>query len=60
MVHYLPVPLHPYYRDRFGYKRGDFPHAEELYAREVSMPLFYGLSDEDVASVVDAVLAVIS
>ena len=58
MVHYPPVPLHPYYRRRFGYSPGEFPRAEELYAREISMPLFYGLSDDDVRRVVDSVCAV--
>ncbi len=51
MVHYPPVPLHPYYRDRFGYKPGDFPAAEYYYSREISLPVFYGISDEDVRRV---------
>ncbi len=55
MVHYLPVPMHPYYRKRFGYVPGDFPHAEELYAREISLPVFYGLSDDDVRRVAEEV-----
>ncbi len=59
MVHYLPVPLHPYYRRRFGYEPGEFPCAEEFYAREVSMPLFYGLTDEDVHRVIDEVCSIV-
>ena len=57
MVHYLPVPLHPYYRERFGYAPGDFPHAEEFYAREISLPVYYGLSDDDIRRVAEEVRA---
>ncbi len=39
-VHYIPIHLHPYYRKRFGYKRGDFPVAEAVYEQEVSLPLY--------------------
>ena len=55
MVHYLPVPLHPYYRERFGYVPGEFPHAEELYAREISLPVYYGLTDDDIRRVAEEV-----
>lgn len=39
-VHYIPVHLHPYYREHFGFKPGDFPIAEEAYDQEVSLPLY--------------------
>lgn len=39
-VHYIPTHLHPYYRQRFGYKRGDFPISEMVYDQEVSLPLY--------------------
>lgn len=54
-VHYIPVHLQPYYRERFGYKRGDFPRAEQFYERELSLPIFPAMSDGDVCDVVDAV-----
>lgn len=54
-VHYIPVHLHPYYRDRFGYKGGEFPVAEDAYARLISLPMFHGMSDQDVADVISAV-----
>jgi perosamine synthetase len=54
-VHYVPVHLHPYYRDRFGYSRGDFPVAEDAYERLVSLPMFHGMSDGDVEDVIRAV-----
>jgi perosamine synthetase len=54
-VHYIPVHLHPYYRDRFGYKGGEFPVAEDAYARLISLPMFHGMSDQDVKDVIQAV-----
>ncbi len=46
-VHYIPVHLHPYYRERFGYRPGDFPVAEAYYAQALSLPLYPGLHNED-------------
>ena len=54
-VHYIPVHLHPYYRDRFGYRGGEFPVAENAYERLISLPMFHGMSDQDVQDVIAAV-----
>jgi dTDP-4-amino-4,6-dideoxygalactose transaminase len=54
-VHYRALHLHPYYRDTFGYARGDFPNAEWISDRTLSLPLSPKLTDVDVESVVDAV-----
>ena len=59
-VHYIPVHLHPYYRDRFGYKGKEFPVAEDAYARLISLPMFHGMSDQDVEDVVGGVEKVLS
>ncbi len=59
-VHFIPVHLHPYYRDRFSYRPGDLPQAEFLYDRIVSLPLYPGMTVEDVHEVVHAVRTVIS
>ncbi len=53
-VHYIPVHLHPYYRDRFGYKGGEYPVAEHAYERLISLPMFHGMSDQDVEDVIRA------
>jgi len=58
-VHYIPVHLHPYYRERFGYKGGEFPVAESAYERLISLPMFRAMSDQDIADVVEAVQKVI-
>ena len=54
-VHYRALHLHPYYRDTFGYSRGDFPNAEWISDRTLSLPLSPKLTDADVESVVLAV-----
>lgn len=58
-VHFLPVHLHKYYRERFGYKAGDYPNAEYIGARTVSLPLSAKLSQLDVNRVIEAVREVI-
>ncbi|MGA8761846.1 MAG: UDP-4-amino-4,6-dideoxy-N-acetyl-beta-L-altrosamine transaminase [Candidatus Sulfotelmatobacter sp.] len=54
-VHYIPVHRHPYYRDRFGYRGDQYPVAEDAYERLISLPMFHGMSDQDVEDVIRAV-----
>lgn len=58
-VHYIPVHRHPYYRDRFGYCGGEFPAAEDAYERLISLPMFHGMTDQDVEDVIVAVQKVL-
>jgi perosamine synthetase len=58
-VHYIPVHLHPYYRDRFGNRAGEYPIAEAAYARLISLPMFHAMSDGDVEDVARALQKVI-
>jgi perosamine synthetase len=53
-VHYIPVHLHPFYRDRFGTGPGLCPKAEAAYERILSLPIFPAMSDADVDRVVAA------
>lgn len=57
-VHYLPVYMHSYYQ-KLGYKTGLCPIAEELYENIMSIPLYYGLTDDDVETVIEAVKKVV-
>jgi len=57
-VHYLPVYLHPYYRN-LGYAKGICPNAEELYENMITLPLFPSMTNADVEDVVVAVKKVI-
>lgn len=54
-VHYIPVHLQPYYRQRYGHKRGDFPRAEEYYDTAITLPIFPTMTDADVEDVIQAV-----
>lgn len=54
-VHYIPVHLHPYYRDRFGYRGGEYPAAEAAYEQLISLPMFHGMTDQDAEDVIHAV-----
>ena len=54
-IHYRPVPLQPYYRERFGYQAGDFPNAERFYRRALSLPIYPLLEDADVRRVAERV-----
>ncbi len=51
-VHYIPVHLQPYYQ-QLGFEKGAYPNAEDFYAREISLPMFPSLANEDVDSVID-------
>jgi len=52
-VHFIPVPWHPYYQ-RLGYKKGQWPIAENAYERLISFPIFPMMSDQDVDDVITA------
>jgi len=53
-VHYIPVYYFPHYQ-KLGYTKGLCPKAEKLYNEIISLPLYFGMSDEDVDSVIEAV-----
>ena len=54
-VHFIPLHLHPYYRQTYGYKPEDFPVAYREYLRMISLPIYSKMSDQDVADVIEAV-----
>jgi len=54
-VHYLPVHLHPFYRQSFGTLPGLCPHAEAAYDNIISLPIFPAMSDGDVDDVIEAI-----
>jgi dTDP-4-amino-4,6-dideoxygalactose transaminase len=59
-VHFIPLHLHPYYRDTYGYQPEDFPVAYREFQREVSLPIYSKMSDQDVQDVIDAVLDIVT
>lgn len=58
-VHFIPVHLHPYYRDRYGYEEQDFPVAVGNFERMLSLPLNPRLTSTDVGDVIEAVLDIV-
>ena len=54
-VHFIPLHLHPYYRDNFGYAPDHFPKATEIYQRIISLPIYPKMTEAQIEHVVQAV-----
>ena len=54
-VHFIPLHVHPYYRERYALQPSDFPNAWAAYERIVSLPIYAKMTDDDVRHVIDAV-----
>lgn len=59
-VHFIPLHIHPYYRESYGYRLEDFPIAYREYQREISLPIYSKMSDADVEDVIDAVTQIVA
>ncbi len=57
-VHYIPVPMHPYY-EKLNYKIEHFPRSQEFYDEALSLPLYYSLKDSDQERVINEIKSVI-
>jgi perosamine synthetase len=55
-VHFIPLHIQPYYRDRYGYAPGDLPNAFGAFQRILSLPIYAKMTDEDVEDVIAAVV----
>jgi len=58
-VHFIPLHVHPYYRETYGYCPEDFPVAYREYKREISLPIYSKMTDDDVQRVIDAVQEIV-
>ena len=58
-VHYIPLHLHPYWRERYSLRPEQFPHSQRAYERMLSLPLYTRMTDADVQRVIDAVRALL-
>ena len=54
-VHYIPLHLHPYWRERYALDAAMFPHSQRAYERMLSLPLYTRMTDADVDRVAQAV-----
>jgi dTDP-4-amino-4,6-dideoxygalactose transaminase len=59
-VHFIPLHLHPFYRDTYQLAADDFPAALQAYQRTISLPIYPGMADEDVEDVIAAVEQIIA
>ena len=55
-VHFIPLHLHPYYRETYGHEAEDFPVALDCYQRSLSLPIYSKMSDQEVERVIQGVL----
>ena len=51
-VHYIPIHLQPYYREKLGFKKGDYPEAEDYYKRALTIPLYPTMKPTEVKYVI--------
>jgi dTDP-4-amino-4,6-dideoxygalactose transaminase len=58
-VHFIPLHLHPYYRETFAYAPTDFPVAFKEFQRVISLPIYSKMSDKDIENVIDSVSRVV-
>ena len=54
-VHYIPLHLHPYWRDTYKLTPAMFPNAQMIYEQEVSLPLYTKMTDSDQQKVIKSV-----
>ena len=59
-LHFTPVHLHKWYREKYGYKRGDLPVVEQAGEEIMSLPLYPLLTDADVRRVVDSIKKIVA
>jgi dTDP-4-amino-4,6-dideoxygalactose transaminase len=58
-VHFIPLHLHPYFAQKYGYHRGDFPVAESIYDRIISLPLYPKLHEQHLYSIIEGVRKIV-
>ncbi|MGI8828258.1 MAG: DegT/DnrJ/EryC1/StrS family aminotransferase [Candidatus Limnocylindria bacterium] len=57
-VHFIPLHLHPHYQRRYGYAQGDFPMAEAIFERSISLPIWPGMTTDQVDRVAATLLEI--
>ncbi len=59
-VHFHALHLQPYYREKYGYKPGDFPHAEHISTRTLSLPFFPSMSEDELEYVCECLKKILT
>ena len=58
-VHFIPLHLMPWYKNRYGFEAGDFPASLDAFRREISLPIWPGMTENQINRVADEVLALV-
>jgi perosamine synthetase len=58
-VHFIPIHKHPYYKDRYGYKDSDYPVANKVFEKSISLPIYPDMNKDEVEYVIKNVLEVV-
>lgn len=58
-VHFIPIHMHPYYKNTFGFKDNDFPIAKDVYYSIISIPIYPKMTENDAYDVVNAIKKII-
>jgi dTDP-4-amino-4,6-dideoxygalactose transaminase len=58
-VHFIPIHLHPYYRNYYSDRIMDLQNSEYIYSREISLPLFPAMSDQDIEDVISSIIKIV-
>ena len=59
-VHFIPIHLHPYFTKTYGWRCGDFPNAERLFERLISLPMFPSLRHDEIDRVIESVMSLLA
>jgi dTDP-4-amino-4,6-dideoxygalactose transaminase len=59
-VHFIPIHVHPYYKEKYGYKKEDFPNSQFAFEHEISLPIYPKMTQDDVMDVASAVKKLIT
>ncbi len=59
-VHFIPIHKHPYYKERYGYREGDYPVANRVFEQSLSLPIYPDMGDDEVEYVVENLLEVVA
>jgi perosamine synthetase len=58
-VHFIPLHLHPFYRETFGYQPADFPRASAVFERIISLPIYPRMTETNIETVISAVRKIV-
>ncbi|MBT5492063.1 DegT/DnrJ/EryC1/StrS family aminotransferase [bacterium] len=58
-VHFIPIHKHTYYKNRYGYKNEDYPIANDVFDKSLSLPIYPDMSDEEIEFVIKNVLDIV-